>query len=142
MNFRPAVPCIPAERIFPGPYGSLGKDADVAVAACGILYLKGDGIGTAIAAEIIEACKYARCENPYEGTIYHGHFSDAEVRTLGVPLVTRDIPGFVVMIGPAPSKEEALEIVKGYQTRGIFVFLIGGIIDQLVEAKKIWEEGR
>ena len=36
------------------------------------------GVGTAIAAEIIEACKYARCENPYEGTIYHGHFSDAE----------------------------------------------------------------
>ena len=91
------------------------------------------GIGTAISAEIIEACKYAHCENPYEGTVYHGHFSDAEVRTLGVPLVTRDIPGFVVMIGPAPSKEEALEIVKGYQTRGIFVFLIGGIIDQLVE---------
>ena len=92
------------------------------------------GVGTAIAAEMIEACKYARSENPYEGTVYHGHFSDAEVRTLGVPLVTRDIPGFTVMIGPAPSVEEAVEIVKGYQTRGIFVFLIGGIIDQLVEA--------
>ena len=87
------------------------------------------GIGTAIAAEMIEACKYARSENPYEGTVYHGHFSDAEVRTLGVPLVTRDIPGFTVMIGPAPSVEEAVETVKGYQTRGIFVFLIGGIID-------------
>ena len=92
------------------------------------------GIGTAISAEMIEACKYARSENPYEGTVYHGHFSDAEVRTLGVPLVTRDIPGFTVMIGPAPSVEEAVETVKGYQTRGIFVFLIGGIIDQLVEA--------
>ena len=92
------------------------------------------GIGTAIAAEMIEACKYARSENPYEGTKYHGHFSDAEVRTLGVPLVTRDIPGFTVMIGPAPSVEEAVEIVKGYQMRGIFVFLIGGIIDQLEEA--------
>ena len=92
------------------------------------------GVGTAIAAEMIEACKYARSENPYEGTIYHGHFSDAEVRTLGVPLVTRDIPGFVVMIGPAPSVEEAVEIVKGYQMRGIFVYLIGGIIDQLQEA--------
>ena len=56
--------------------------------------------------------------------------SDAEVRTLGVPLVTGDIPGFVVMIGPAPSDREAMETIKGYQSRGIFVFLIGGIIDQ------------
>jgi acetyl-CoA synthase len=90
------------------------------------------GIGTAIAAEVIEACKYARTPTPYEGTVYHGHFSDAEVRELGVPLVTRDIPGFVVIIGPAPSDEEAVELIKGYQTRGIFVFLIGGIIDQAV----------
>ena len=90
------------------------------------------GVATAIAAEVIEACKYARSETPYEGTHYHGHFADAEVRELGVPLVTGDIPGFVVMIGPAPSVEEAVETVKGYQSRGIFVFLIGGIIEQLV----------
>ena len=61
------------------------------------------GVATAMAAEVIEACKYARTPTPYEGTQYHGHFSDAEVRELGVPLVTRDIPGFVVMIGPTPS---------------------------------------
>ncbi len=92
------------------------------------------GVGTAIAAEMIEACKYAKTDTPYEGTTYHGHFADAEVRELGVPLVTGDIPGFVVIIGPAPSTEEAVEIVKGYQSRGIFVFLIGGIIDQMNEA--------
>ena len=91
------------------------------------------GVGTAIAAEMIEACKYARSAAPYEGTHYHGHFTDAEVRELGVPLVTGDIPGFVVMIGPAPSAEEAVETIKGYQSRGIFVFLIGGIIEQAVE---------
>ena len=34
------------------------------------------------------------------------------------------------MIGPAPSDEEARDMIKGYQSRGIFVFLIGGIIDQ------------
>ena len=83
---------------------------------------------------MIEACKYAKTDTPYEGTTYHGHFADAEVRELGVPLVTGDIPGFVVIIGPAPSTEEAVEIVKGYQSRGIFVFLIGGIIDQMNEA--------
>ena len=91
------------------------------------------GVGTAIAAEMIEACKYVKTQAPYEGTPYHGHFTDAEVRELGVPLVTGDIPGFVVMIGPAPSKEEAFETIKGYQSRGIFVFLIGGIIEQALE---------
>ena len=92
------------------------------------------GIATACCAELIEACKYARNPAPYEGTQYHGHFTDAEVRELGVPLVTRDIPGFVVMIGPAPSVEEAVATVKGYQSRGIFVFMIGGIIDQVHSA--------
>ena len=91
------------------------------------------GVGTAIAAEMIEACKYVKTAAPYEGTAYHGHFTDAEVRELGVPLVTGDIPGFVVMIGAAPSKDEAVETIKGYQSRGIFVFLIGGIIEQAVE---------
>ena len=56
------------------------------------------GVGTAIAAEMIEACKYVKTDAPYEGTNYHGHFVDAEVRELGVPLVTGDIPGFVVII--------------------------------------------
>jgi acetyl-CoA synthase len=87
------------------------------------------GYATFLAAEIIEACKYAKSPRPY-GDEYWGHMSDAEVRELGVPLVTGDIPGFVVIIGPAPSDEEAAELIKGYQSRAIFVFLIGGIIDQ------------
>jgi acetyl-CoA synthase len=87
------------------------------------------GFGVFMAAETIEACKYAKSDDPYEGK-YHGHLTDAEVRELGVPLVTNDIPGFVVIYGKAPSDEEAVEIIKGYQTRGIFVFLLGEIIEQ------------
>jgi acetyl-CoA synthase len=87
------------------------------------------GFGVFMAAEAIEACKYARSADPYEGK-YHGHLTDAEVRELGVPLVTNDIPGFVVIYGRAPSDEEAVDIIKGYQTRGIFVFLLGEIIEQ------------
>ena len=71
------------------------------------------GVGTAIAAEMIEACKYVKTDAPYEGTNYHGHFVDAEVRELGVPLVTGDIPGFVVIIGPAHSTKEEVETLKG-----------------------------
>lgn len=92
------------------------------------------GVATAVAAEVIEACKYAKSENPYEGTNYHGHFTDAEVRELGVPLVTGDIPGFVVIIDEAPSDEEAVELIKGYQKRGIYVFLLNGVIDQAVRS--------
>ena len=87
------------------------------------------GLATAMCAEIIEIVKYIDNPKPY-GDEYHGAMSDAEVRALGLPLVTEDIPGFVVMIGPAPSDEEARDMIKGYQSRGIFVFLIGGIIDQ------------
>jgi len=91
------------------------------------------GFATAMAAQVIEACKYVENPAPYgtgDDRQYWGHMTDAEVRELGVPLVTEDIPGFVVLIGPAPSDEEARDTIKGYQSRGIFVFLIGGIIDQ------------
>ena len=90
------------------------------------------GFATAMAAQVIEAVKYVENPQPYNGE-YHGHMTDAEVRELGLPLVTEDIPGFVVFIGPAPSAEEARDMIKGYQARGIFVFLIGGIIDQAKE---------
>lgn len=101
------------------------------------------GVATAMAAEVIEACKYALNPAPYgdeDETVrkYHGHMTDAEVRTLGVPLVTGDIPGFVVMIDKAPSVEQAAAMIKGYQSRGIFVFLVGDIIDQAREAGIKW----
>ena len=75
------------------------------------------GFATAMAAEVIEACKYVEDTKPY-GDEYWGHMTDAEVRELGLPLVTKDIPGFVVFIGPAPSDEEARDMIKGYQQRG------------------------
>jgi len=91
------------------------------------------GIATALSAEVIEAVKYVNEETPYTG-VYHGHLSDAEIRELGVPLVTKDIPGAAVIIGSAPSDEEAATIIKDYQSKGIIVFLVGGIIQQAVRA--------
>ncbi|MCQ4871928.1 CO dehydrogenase/CO-methylating acetyl-CoA synthase complex subunit beta, partial [Blautia producta] len=52
----------------------------------------------------------------------------------GVPLVTGDIPGVAVILGSAPTKEEAVALVKSYQAQGILVTLVGGVIDQVAEA--------
>ena len=91
------------------------------------------GIATALSAEIIELMKWAQAGGcPYEEPVM-GHFTDAQVRELGVPLVTRDIPGVAVIIGPAPTADEGVELVKEYQSQGIFVTLVGGIIDQCIE---------
>ena len=92
------------------------------------------GAATALAAEIIEAMKYTMADgHPYEEPVM-GHFTDAQIRELGVPLVTNDIPGVAVIIGEAPSAEEAASLVKEYQSQGIFVTLIGKVIDQCAEA--------
>jgi acetyl-CoA synthase len=55
------------------------------------------------------------------------------VRELGLPLVTEDIPGVAVFIGEAPSTQELCDLIKQYQSQGIFVALVGKCIDQAVE---------
>lgn len=89
------------------------------------------GVAGALCCEVIETCKYIDGK-PYEEPI-HGHLSDAEIREIGLPLVVDDIPGVAVIIGAAPSKEEAETLIKGYQAKGIMVFMVGDIINQAVE---------
>ena len=90
------------------------------------------GVATALCAEFIEVLKYIDGAVPYEEPCY-GHLADAVIRELGVPLVTGDIPGVAVILGKAPSAEEAAALVKSYQAQGILVTLVGDIIDQLAE---------
>ena len=56
------------------------------------------GVATALCAEFIEVLKYIGNDAPYEAPCY-GHLPDAVVRSLGVPLVTGDIPGVPVILG-------------------------------------------
>ncbi len=90
------------------------------------------GVATALSAEILEATKYIEGD-PYEG-YSEGAMTDAQIRELGVPLVTGDIPGIAVIIHAAPTVQEAVDLVKSYQSQGNFVCLVGDIIDQLKEA--------
>ena len=91
------------------------------------------GVATALCAEFIEVLKYIDGAEPYTEPCY-GHLADAVIRELGVPLVTGDIPGVAVILGSAPTKEEAVALVKSYQAQGILVTLVGGVIDQVAEA--------
>ena len=92
------------------------------------------GLATALAAEIIEAVKYVNEEAPYVAPLA-GFISDAAIRSLGVPLVTGDIPGVAVVLGECPDVETATKIIKDYQSKGLLTFLVGKVIDQAIEGK-------
>ena len=91
------------------------------------------GLATAVGAEILEALKYVESENPYENEAGIGFVPDPIIRSLGVPLVTGDIPGVAVVLGKADRTEDVVKVVKDYQSKGIMTFLVGGVIDQCIE---------
>ncbi|MBQ9890196.1 MAG: CO dehydrogenase/CO-methylating acetyl-CoA synthase complex subunit beta [Firmicutes bacterium] len=91
------------------------------------------GLATAVGAEIIEGLKYVGGANPYENESGIGFVPDPVIRSLGVPLVTGDIPGVAVVIGKADDPAVVAKVVKDYQSKGIVSFLIGDCIEQCVE---------
>ena len=90
------------------------------------------GLATAVGAEIIEGLKYVEGGNPYEGQAGIGFVPDPIIRSLGVPLVTGDIPGVAVVLGKADNAEDVVSVVKDYQSKGIMTFMVGEVIDQCV----------
>jgi acetyl-CoA synthase len=92
------------------------------------------GLATAVGAEIIEALKYAENDNPYENEAGIGFVPDPVIRSLGVPLVTNDIPGVAVVLGKADDPETAASVIRDYQSKGILTFLVGEVIDQAAGA--------
>ena len=94
------------------------------------------GLAAAISAELVEAARYLEPEQAYELAPHAGigFVPDAILRSLGVPLVTGDVPAMAVVIGRAKNAEEAARTVRAYQDNGILTFLIGGVIDQCEQA--------
>ena len=84
-------------------------------------------------AEIIEALKYVDNADPYAEDSGIGFVPDPVIRSLGVPLVTGDIPGVAVVLGKADNAEDVVTVVKDYQSKGIMTFLIGDVIEQCAE---------
>ena len=92
------------------------------------------GLATALASEIIEAIKYSLDDAPYSEPCA-GHITDPIIRSLGVPLVTGDIPGVAVVLGECPDADTLAKVVKDYQSKGLLTFLVGKVIDQAIEAE-------
>ena len=63
-----------------------------------------------------------------------GFVPDPIIRSLGVPLVTGDIPGVAVVLGKAENAEDVAKVVKDYQSKGIMTFMVGDVIEQCAEA--------
>ena len=92
------------------------------------------GLATAVGAEIIEGLKYIDGVNPYENESGIGFVPDPVIRSLGVPLVTGDIPGVAVIIGGAEDPAETVALAKSYQAQGILVTLTGDSIKHCFDA--------
>ena len=90
------------------------------------------GLATAVGAEIIEGLKYLESD-PYANESGIGFVPDPIIRSLGVPLVTGDIPGVAVVLGKADNAEDVVNVVKDYQSKGIMTFMVGDVIEQVAE---------
>ena len=91
------------------------------------------GLATAVGAEIIEGLKWAESADPYAADSGIGFVPDPIIRSLGVPLVTGDIPGVAVVLGKADDAADVVKVVKDYQSKGIMTFLVGDVIEQCIE---------
>ncbi len=116
------------------------------------------GAATLLAAETIEAVRFARGQQPEKiqglqltgtsatgdgnggggGGYANGPIDDIQLRAWGIQLVDGRMPGFAALVGCARSNEAAVSIVRELQKRNILVFLSGNvngrsIIHQLME---------
>ena len=94
------------------------------------------GLATAVGAEILEGLKFVEPKESYEDARVAGigFVPDPVIRSLGVPLVTGDIPGVAVVLGKADKAEDAAKVVKDYQSKGIMTFMVGDVIEQCADA--------
>ena len=91
------------------------------------------GLATAVGAEIIEGLKYVGGAEPYAAESGIGFVPDPVIRSLGVPLVTGDIPGVAVVLGKADNAEDVAKVVKDYQSKGLLTLMVGDCIEQAAE---------
>lgn len=90
------------------------------------------GESTAYAAEIIEALRYLNGAQPHVPP-WTGYLTDPILRKFGIQLVDWTIPGQAVIVGKARTSEAAAKIVQELQGKGMMIFLVNEVIEQLLE---------
>jgi acetyl-CoA decarbonylase/synthase complex subunit beta len=91
------------------------------------------GVATLIAAEIIEAIKYAKTKTPYSSP-YMGFVDDTVLRKLGRPLVDGTIPAIAVVIGSVKDEVTAKSVGGELRKKNILRLMAGPIADQFHRA--------
>ena len=81
------------------------------------------GVATLLATEVTCALRYLKGDPIEEG--FTGFISDGILRELGIQLVDGRMPGFAAILGPAPTEEIAVHVVRELQKRSILTFLVG-----------------
>jgi len=94
------------------------------------------GIATLLGEEIIVGIRYLYGQEPQPDCV--GFYTDTWMRSYGIQLVDGRMPGFAAILGAAPDKKIAVEIVRELQKRNIICFVGSNhngrsIIDQLKE---------
>jgi acetyl-CoA synthase len=90
------------------------------------------GESTAYAAEIIEVLRYIDGAQPHVAP-WTGYLTDPILRKFGIQLVDWTIPGQAVIVGKAKTSEAAAKIVQELQAKGMMIFLVNEVIEQLLE---------
>ena len=85
----------------------------------------GDGLDAGAASMLATKVLVAlRTVNGYQTPAgWQGFISDTIMRELGIQLVDGRMPGFALILGPAPTTKVAVEVVRELQKRSILIFL-------------------
>jgi acetyl-CoA synthase len=106
------------------------------------------GMAALFAFELDEALRYLEEPDFYlpteevdleAGKVWLGAADDTIMRKRGVEFVDGSAPGFAAIVGSAPTKEIAKDVVEEYQRRSLYIFCAANqmgttVIDQLIEA--------
>lgn len=103
---RELLPEVPSEKLWL-PYLGDGLDA---------------GVATLLSQEVLVALRETNGQTVPEG--YNGFITDTIMRELGIQLVDGRMPGFAAVLGPAPTTEIAVKVVRDLQMRSILTFLL------------------
>jgi acetyl-CoA synthase len=110
------------------------------------------GVASMLATEVLVALRTANGYQPPAG--WQGFISDTIMRELGIQLVDGRMPGFALVLGPAPTTEIAVETVRELQKRSILTFLCanrdghtcreqmveGGVLKEDATLKECWDQ--